>query len=323
VLATNPNYHGSRPRHFARIELSVGVSTARAIAAVTADTADDVTVSFSTDLSPTKLAADMSPIAARYGPGSAAAKKGRQRYFLNPVAELDYFVFNTHRALFANARMRQAVSYAIDRRALAALHPPFPLHPTDHYLPAGMPGYRDVHVYPLTADPAKARALADGRGRTAVLYTCDADVCREQAGIVRADLAAIGLRVQIKAFSFPDYLPVRLARRGEPFDLAYVPWVADFPDPYAMVNEVLETGDLGPIFDAPIWQHELAAAARLSGPERYLTYGKLDIDLARYAAPLLAFGNVYVHDLFSARIGCQTYGPYGFLDPAALCLRRP
>jgi hypothetical protein len=185
-----------------------------------------------------------------------------------------------------------------------------------------MPGYRDVHVYPLTADPAKARTLADGRGRTAVLYTCDADFCFGQARIVRADLAAIGVRVQIKAFSFQQ-LPELLGSRGARFDLGYVPWVADFPDPYAMLNEVLETSALGPTFDALTWRHRLAAAARLSGPERYLTYGELDIHLDRDAAPLLAFGNVYVHDLFSARIGCQTYSPYGFIDPAALCLRRP
>ena len=62
-----------------------------------------------------------SQLAARYGPGSPAAAHGNQQYFVNPQLELDYFVLNTHRPLFSDVRLRQAVNYAIDRRALAAL----------------------------------------------------------------------------------------------------------------------------------------------------------------------------------------------------------
>src|SRR4249920_2294216 len=58
-------------------------------------------------------------LAARHGAGSAAAARGAQQYFANPSAQLDYFVLNTHRPLFSDVRMRQAVNYAIDRRALA------------------------------------------------------------------------------------------------------------------------------------------------------------------------------------------------------------
>lgn len=324
VLLRNPNYHGGRPHHFARIEVRVGISTARAVAAIKAGAADYTTLLSSpgSGLSTERLA---SQLAARYGSGSPAAKRGRQQYFINPLIQLDYFDFNTHRPLFANARMRQAVSYAIDRRALAALGDPYqllPEHPTDHYLPPGMPGYIAVHVYPLTADPAKARALAGGRGRTAVLYTCNFAPCPQQAQILKSDLAAIGLRLKINEFP-TSLLAAREARLGAPFDLALNDWIADFPDPYAMLNQLVPAGNssLYPSFDDPIWQRRLAAAQRLSGPERYLTYGKLDLELARNAAPLLAYGNLDNLDFFSSRVGCQTYGVYG-MDLAALCLRK-
>jgi peptide/nickel transport system substrate-binding protein len=78
-----------------------------------------------------------------------------QQYFVNPGLQLDYFSLNTHRPLFSDVRMRQAVNYAIDRRALAQLgdaYEPLPEPPTDHYLPPGMPGFRDTHVYPMTPD---------------------------------------------------------------------------------------------------------------------------------------------------------------------------
>ena len=64
------------------------------------------------------------------------------------------------------------------------------------------------------------------------------------------------------------------------------------PTPQAMLNPMLDDSSVGPTFDDPAYQRRLAAAARLSGPERYLTYGKLDLDLARNAAPLVAFGNL-------------------------------
>jgi YVTN family beta-propeller protein len=326
MLARNPNYHGRRPRHFQRIEVAMGMSTGQAVAAVKAGRADYTALasgpSPNAGLART-LASEASTLAARYGPGSPAATHGGQRYFVNPLMQLDYFAFNTHRALFADRSLRQAVNFAIDRRGLAALgdgFQPLPDTPTDHYLPPGMPGYRRARVYPLTPDPAAARRLATGGGRTAVLYTCNVSPCPEQAQIVKRNLAAIGLQVQIRTFPLSNLFSI-LIRPGEPFDLAWVGWVTDFPDPYGMLNAVLENGSIiEPTFTDPVYAHRLAAAARLAGPERYLTYGKLDLDLARNGAPLAAFGNLSSFDFFSARIGCQTFGFYG-MDLAALCVR--
>ena len=157
VLMRNPNYHGRRPHHFARIELSVGISPKRAISEIEAGLADYTGVGSLWSASAAR-AAHASRLAARYGPGSAAAARGAQQYFASPAAQLDYFVLNTHRPLFSDVRMRQAVNYAINRRALAQrgdrFHP-LPADPTDHYLPPGMPGFRDAHVYPMTPDVAQ------------------------------------------------------------------------------------------------------------------------------------------------------------------------
>jgi ABC-type transport system substrate-binding protein len=184
-----------------------------------------------------------------------------------------------------------------------------------------MPGFRDTHVYPMTPDRAKARQLvrlALAGGRTAVLYTINVPPSPQQAQLVKTDLAAIGLQVQIKTFPIAT-LFARLAAPGEPFDLGYIGWQADYPDPSQMLTPLLEDSTQAPPLADPAYQRRLARAARLSGPKRYLTYGELDLDLARNAAPLAAFGNISSHDLFSSRIGCQTYGIYG-MDLAALCV---
>jgi YVTN family beta-propeller protein len=323
VLMRNPNYKGRRPHHFARIELAVGISPKRAVGEIEAGLADYTPVGVDASAAAAR-AAHLPRLAAQYGRGSPAAAHGAQQYFDDPASQLDYFVLNTHRPLFKDVRMRRAVNYAINRRALAGLgdaFDPLPTKPTDHYLPPGMPGFRDSHFYPMTPNVAKARKLAQGGGRTAVLYTCDAFPCPEQAQIVATDLAAIGLRVQIKIVPFARYYSV-VTTPGEPFDLAWNGWIWDYFDPAAMLTSILQDSTVGPTFDDPAYRRQLAVAARLTGPERYLTYGQLDLDLARDAAPLLAFDNLTEHDFYSARIGCQTFGIYG-MDLAGLCIRHP
>jgi ABC-type transport system substrate-binding protein len=301
----NPNYHEKRPHHFARIEFTVGVPAGRAVSEIEAGTADYTSLGGGEyNITPGITALTLG-LARGFGPGSAAAAHGRQQYFVTPTLQLDYFYLNSHRSLFSDVRVRQAVNHAIDRRALAAVGSGFqalPDTPTDHYLPPGMPGYRAANVYPLTPDLAKARQLiaaAHAAGRTAVLYTFDIFPGPELAQIVRNDLARIGISVQIHTFPSGQYFSL-LANPSAPFDLAYEGWIADYPDPDDFLNGLLD---------------------RLSGPQRYLTYGALDLDLARNVAPLAAFGNISGHDFFSARIGCQTFnGIYG-MDLAALCTR--
>jgi ABC-type transport system substrate-binding protein len=316
VLVRNPNYHGSRPHQFARIDVAVGIPGRRIIANVEAgkaDYAEDGAVSES----------EAAALDARYGAASPAARHGRQQYFDVPYPMLGFLALNTHRALFADVRLRRAVNYAINREALARLGDegtPLPEQVTDHYLPPGVPGYRNLDLYPNAPDLPEARRLGAGHaGATAVLYTCDTSPCDQQAQIITNDLGAIGIRVQVRALP-ESTLYTELAKPGEPFDIATVGWMPSYRDPFAMLNVLLATNEVIPRLDDATYQARLAAAAKLSGVQRYLTYGRLDADLARNAAPWVAYGNASYHELFAARIGCQTYGAYG-VDLAALCIR--
>jgi peptide/nickel transport system substrate-binding protein len=317
VLQRNPNYHGSRPHHFARIVFTPGVPPQRAVARVEAGTVDyDLDAADPTNAS---------RLAARYGPGSPAAKRGRQQYYVDPQPAVDLLALNTHRPPFADVRLRQAVNYALDRDALASLgnpREPLPEHPTDDYLPPGIPGYRDLKVYPLHPDLRKARALAQGHvGATVVMYTCDLNTCAANAQVVKTDLGAIGLHVVVKAFP-PGVLFQKLATPGEPWDIGHANWVADYPDPDDFLNLLLETNTFIPKLDDPGWTAKLDAAARLTGVRRYLAYGKLDDDLLRNAAPFADYDNPATHDLTSARIGCRIETAVYAVDVAALCIRR-
>lgn len=113
----------------------------------------------------------------------------------------------------------------------------------------------------------------------------------------------------------------KLGKPGEPFDMAWEGWIPDYLDPNAMLGVLLEQGAFLPSFVDPTWRERLAAASRLAGPERYVNYAHLDAELARDAAPLVAFGSLSSLDFFSARMGCQVFTPAYGIDLAALCIR--
>jgi len=315
ILRRNPNYHGGRPHRLDRIELAVGVARDKGTRQTEAGKSD-----YALDGPAPAMDAKL---AAKYGPGSTAARNGRQRYFINPTSWLDYIALNTHRPLFHDVSLRKAVNYALDRRSLARLGDfgsPFPDQPTDQYLPSAIAGFTDARVYPLKPDLVTARRLAGKTQRSAVLYTCNFSPCDQQAQIIKANLAAIGIDVQVESFT-PDDLFTRLSKKNEPFDLAASGWIADYADPSQFLNFLL-LGSTIPTFDDPGYKRKLTAAARLSGPARYLAYGRLDIDLARNAAPLAAIGTASIRDFFSARVGCQIFNPAYGMDLAALCIRK-
>jgi YVTN family beta-propeller protein len=321
ILRRNPNYRGPRPRRPSEIVYSRTGNPGRAVERV---------VSGEIDYAPV-WAADADKLRRLYGTHSEA---GHRQFFVNPISAVDAFAFNTSRPLFSDPKLRRAVSYAIDRRALAEEGGfflggggPLSAVPTDQYLPSVVPGFKDVSIYPLSPDVPRARQLAGRVHRRAVLYTCNFSPCPQEAQIVKRNLATIGITVEVREFTGAN-LGDREQRRGEPFDLALVTWATDYPDPYDVLNVLLD-GTLArkglglnlSHFDDPTYNHRLEAAARLSGAARYRAYSRLDADLARHAAPLVGFANETARDFFSARIGCQVYQPVVGMDLGALCVR--
>jgi len=255
----------------------------------------------------------------------------KTQFFVVPATNLRMFALNTARPLFRNnVKLRQAVNFAVDRKALLRERGPLAGYLTDQYLPPGMPGFRNERIYPLrAAELAKAKALARGNMRSgkAILYVpaLSSGLGGAQGEILKQNLAKIGLDVEIKAFPFAAMVE-KLRTPGEPFDIGWIGWIGQLPDGF-LLNFLFHGRTIGApnsgnlsYFNSRKYNRLLDTASQLPpGPERNRTYGQLDVDLSRNAALGIPFAYDNTFSLVSQRTGCVIVNPD--LDLAAVCLR--
>jgi ABC-type transport system substrate-binding protein len=230
-----------------------------------------------------------------------------------------------------NVNLTKAVNYAIDRQAMLEQRGAYAGVVNDQYLPPGFPGFADAALYPSRPDLARARELAGWRPgdpmRHAVMYTCNTTFCISTAQIAQANLAAIGIDVEIQVFPRAVQY-TKAGTRGEPFDLTLEGWHMDYYDPYDFLF-LLDGGTIRPnantnlsYYDDADFNGRLSEANALAGQARIDTLGALDGYVAATTAPLASYTSDYDREFFSSRIGCHSYhGPTGNVSLAALCLR--
>jgi peptide/nickel transport system substrate-binding protein len=249
----------------------------------------------------------------------------RTRFFVQPGSIFRGYAFNTSRPLFKNnPKLRKAVNFAIDRAALRnAGAGSVESTLTDQYLPPSMPGFRDARIYPLERpDLRRARELARGHLRSghAVLYTVKSPEQLKFAQSVSANLAQIGLDVEIKGIPQPAYFG-RLGAKGQ-YDIGFQTWLPDYDDPVGVLTPLFDSRSIGTTnwgrFRSSTFDRLLREAAKSSGPARYRVYGDLDVRLARDAAPSVAVDYLNDATLVSTRVGCVSR-PF---DLGAICLKR-
>jgi peptide/nickel transport system substrate-binding protein len=312
VLRRNPHYGGTRPQRWDEMRITMNVNTNQSYLQVRRGDSD-------LDL------AGLPPSA--HGPLTREFGVNRRRYFVNPIPAINYIALNTSRPFFRDVAARQAIAYAIDRRALARAGGLHAGQVNDQILAPGIPGYRPLRVYPDTPDLARARQLLGERTGTVVLYAGNDPVSTTQAEIIRANLKQVRIDVRVRTFPFAVQI-AKTGTRGEPFDMNLIGWFADYPDPYDFINILLygktisKTNNVNSAyFNDPTFNRRMEAASRLRGRARERAYAALDRDLVR-AAPFVVFQNPTAREFVSARIGCPMFGAVvGGLNLVMLCER--
>jgi YVTN family beta-propeller protein len=320
VMRRNPNYQGDRPQGAEEIRFEFGVPLDQGIEEVESGRADYVILD--PLLEDPAQAGELARLAAEFGPRSDAAEAGHQQLTTQPAQSLYYFVFNRKRDAFDDLDVRRAVAYALDRDALARNTGVGQAgRPTDQFIPPGTPGFEDVVIYPLDGpDIAKAKRLAGPARFRAMLYTCDLPGCTRHAQILRSNLEAIGITLEVRQFPIGEFF-ARVLRPGEPWDIAYSNWFGEYPDPANFINDFFEEFSDDFVLFEREFERRSKQAASLVGDRRFAAYAELDRELSVNQVPAVPFASGTTTHFVSARVGCQVLHPVYSLDLAALCVR--
>lgn len=303
VLDRNKNYKGSRPANSDRIIVTVNGEQNQSILQVKAGQAD---VDFAV---PSASAGDL-------GEEFGVNKK---QFWVKPTAATLYWALNSSSASpLANVKLRQAINWAIDRPAQVRIAGKYGGRRTTQILPPAMPGFtqsNNIYAY-KGADVNKAKQIA---GDTSGLPTIKilhgnsaANINRGQ--VMRYNLEQIGLKATTEPVPSSQLFSRAGSRTGN-YDMIWIGWQADYPDPYNFINQLLDgrtipaegSSNNGALFNSPTFIKAMDAANKLQGDARAAAYGKLDLEIMREAAPWAPVINPNNRILLSSRVSNFIY----------------
>ncbi len=164
--------------------------------------------------------------------------------------DLNYLGFYNDKEPFDNPALRRAVSLAIDRKQLTEKLYREASVEAGGPLPPGVLGY-DPDIRPLPYDPAGAREilasqdLARGLKITIITYTNQRPYNpaggQKLAEAIQADLAAVGIETEIKAYPWHEYKEALLRQEGNAFLYG---WISDNGDPDNFLYTLLSSSQI-------------------------------------------------------------------------------
>ncbi len=162
----------------------------------------------------------------------------------HPLTDIWGVVMNTQLAPFDNRHVRRAVAFAINRAQWRRARSNRLLI-TGQPIPRTLPGYQDDLPNHQRYDLARAREemrLAghpDGLPEPVEVWLGEGDTGRAYGELIQHDLAAIGIRVELKQVAFPIFLQ----ETGKPrtAQMIFTGWSMDYPDPSNFLDILFHT----------------------------------------------------------------------------------
>lgn len=152
---------------------------------------------------------------------------------IDPYGGVYYYLFNTRRAPFTDARVRRALAYAIDREALVRNVTLAGETPAVSFVPQGITGYRSTH--PFKPDLAEARRLLAAAGFPAgrgfppveLLYNSSENHRAIAEAVQQMWRKNLGLEVTLANQEWKVYLDS--INRSHAFQVARAGWISAEP----------------------------------------------------------------------------------------------
>jgi ABC-type transport system substrate-binding protein len=322
VLERNRYYRGPRPAYVDQVVWTIGSGPEACRLAVEQDEIDHC------------VGRSLGPVADRELAAKYGINRPDGRFFFKPLLQTFYFAFNHDRPAFkglGQIPLKQAINWALDRRALVGAVGFLAGKRTDQILPPAMT--RAASIYPLGSvseqNLARARALlakAKFKPKKLVLYAPSDNFFPAWAQIFQFNLKRLGIDVEIKYFTF-NALGQKAGVLGAPFDVALYGWVADYADPITYFDPLLNGNNLKQTgnsnvsyFDRPRYNREIERIDRLRGEPRRRAWAALDVEMMRDDPPWAPVMNNATRDFVSKSFGCYVFQPvYAHLDIGAAC----
>ena len=156
-----------------------------------------------------------------------------------PLVATNFLWLNTGMAdtPLGNAKVRQAISYAIDKANIQKVIGEGRSVAATQIFPPLMPGH-DPTFDPYSYDPDKAKSLLTeagfGSGFTSTLYTDSQDTSKAIVELMQQDLAAVGITVEVVQQPFDVLLGTISTPKTAP--MTYIGWFQDYPDPSDFID---------------------------------------------------------------------------------------
>ena len=170
---------------------------------------------------------------------AAWRKNDATRLRIDPTLQINFLRFNTARPPLTDARVRRALSLAIDRAAIARSVLQGSREPAAAMTPPGTGGY--VARAAVPADPAQARRLLadagfpEGRGLPVIDIQCRNDEIMPRLAEALQALwqRELGLRTTISQVEQKTWIQ---NQQTQNYGISTAAWTADFPDPVTFLG---------------------------------------------------------------------------------------
>ncbi len=294
VLVRNPDWCGP-PAWLDTFELRLGVTASNAVALIRRGEADG----------------GMFEIP----PGDYARLRldslWRAQVMVADGIDTEYLFMNVRVRPFDDVRVRQAVNWALDRRAILKVHNGLGVT-AGEFLPPGMPGAEQLDRY-AGPDRARARELLREAGFPhgfhARLYSYPVEPLPRELALIQQQLAEVGIDVDLDFGEAVGYT----AMAGDTTN--HVPfgryaWTADYVDPSDFFEVLLDGRNIKPVqnldlsmFDDSIVNATIDRALVASGDTTRARLWRQVDERVMDLAPVAPLIHQYESRLFSTRLG--------------------
>jgi peptide/nickel transport system substrate-binding protein len=219
------------------------------------------------------------------------------QFRIEPTISTYYFWMNTQEAPFDDVKVRQAVNYAVDAKALERIYAG-QIAATQQILPPGMPGYEKFELYPHDMDKAEELMKEANPSDMDITVWTDTESPNNEAGeYFNEVLKELGFNTKLKILNADNYFTVIGNATTPDLDAGWSDWFQDYPHPNDFFQPLLagesilqtNNGNFAN-YDNPAINKEIAKLrGEQLGPEQEAAYEAMDEEVMK-EAPWAPYG---------------------------------